>query len=673
MILTALQQKNWNSGSGFKTLFSSGDLSFTGVFDGAGYTISNLYINSSTAEYGGLFGVSAGKIANVQLSGIDYNFTGGIKSIGGLVGYNLGITSALAGSVRNVQTSGKITASNLTSGAVFIGGIVGTNASTVAGVSGTPVLTNARCIIKDAVSKVDITASGSTNIYAGGIAGNNSYSEVYNETGVIENVKNEGAISVTDSSQAKTGGIVGNNAGQVSKAENTGAVTGTWHVGGILGYSNNSKNTAVINSELHNYGTVTGIGAFSYVGGIVGQVFQGKFDDLSNGGTVTVNATNTGYAGGIIGHNSSTNSSGSFTNLSNSGAITGNVTNAGYAGGIFGENDAALEFEKFNNSGTIKGNRWIGGIIGYNNGGAIKNSYNTGVVAGTGAGALQLLVGGIVGNNNSGSVTNVYNTGAVSADKGTSTKTCFAGGIIAGNKGPIKNAYNMSSVTVENGAIGKGIVAAGNGTITNAFYFNPSTQRYYDYDGVEYTSTEAFNQSFMEGAAASGEQAAWLGYSDGQTTPQLQAFLSPLDVSIGNIEVEITDGDIYTGLAQAIIDKLTAMGVEFDASKIKAVEVKEAGTYDLSSLLYSTQDGYKITIGDGGKLTVTVNAKKPEVPPVDPPIGPSVINDAAYQAALINIQHVDDDLRVVQQTLEPEKYAEDEEGRVKIMGTGIKI
>ena len=226
------------------------------------------------------------------------------------------------------------------------------------------------------MSKVDITASGNTNIYAGGIAGNNSYSEVYNETGVIENVKNEGAISVTDSSQAKTGGIVGNNAGQVSKAENTGAVTGTWHVGGILGYSNNSKNTAVINSELHNSGTVTGIGAFSYVGGIVGQVFQGKFDDLSNGGTVTVNATNTGYAGGIIGHNSSTNSSGSFTNLSNSGAITGNVTNAGYAGGIFGENDAALEFEKFNNSGTIKGNGWIGGIIGYNNGGAIKNSYN---------------------------------------------------------------------------------------------------------------------------------------------------------------------------------------------------------------------------------------------------------------------------------------------------------
>lgn len=671
--IDAAATKNWNNGAGFKTLFSNSNLKFLGVFDGAGYTISNLYINSSTAEYGGLFGVSAGKIANVQLSGIDYNFTGGIKSIGGLVGYNVGVSSTLAGSVRNVQTSGKITASNLTAGFTHIGGIAGTNASTVAGASGTPTPTNAMCIIKDAVSKVDITASGNTNIYAGGIAGNNSYSKVYNETGVIENVKNEGAISVTDSSQAKTGGIVGNNNGQVSKAENIGAVTGTWHVGGILGYSNNSDNTDVLNSELHNLGTVTGIAAFSYAGGIVGQVFQGKFDDLSNSGAVTVNATSTGYVGGIIGHNSSTNSSGGFTNLSNSGAVTVNVTNAGYAGGIFGENDAALEFEKFNNSGTIKGNGWIGGIIGYNNGGAIKNSYNTGIVAGTGAGALQLLVGGIVGNNNSGSITNVYNTGAVSSDKGTSTKACFAGGIVAGNKGTIKNAYNMSSVTVENGAIGKGIVAAGNGIISNAFYFDPSTQHYYDYDGTEYTSIEAFNQSFMQGATASGEQAAWLGYSDGQTTPQLQAFLSPLDVSIGNIEVEINDGDIYTGLAQAIIDKLTAMGVEFDATKIKAVEVKEAGTYDLSSLLYSTQDGYKITISDGGKLTVTVNAKKPEVPPVDPPIGPSVVNDAAYQAALINIQHVNDDIRGVQQNLESEKYAEDEDGRVKIVGTGIKI
>lgn len=668
--IDASATKNWNNGSGFKTLFSNQTLKFLGVFDGLGYTISDLYINNSTSQYGGLFGVSAGKIANVQLTGIDYTFTGNVIGAGGLVGYNVGVSNTVTGSVRNVQTDGKIVANNLTSMFNYIGGIVGVNGSTVQGVSGTPTPTNAVCIIQDAVSKVDITADGGTNLYVGGIAGYNSYSEPYNETGVIKNVKNAGTITVTNSSQGNTGGIVGtNNGGQVSKAENTGAVTGTWHVGGILGYNNNSKNTDVVNSELHNSGTVTGVEAFSYAGGIVGQVYQGKFEDLSNSGAVTVNATSTGYAGGIIGHNSSTNSSGSFTNLSNSGAVTITVGISGYAGGIFGENDAALEFEKFNNSGTIKGNGWIGGIIGYNNGGAIKNSYNTGVVAGTGAGALQLLVGGIVGNNNSGNITNVYNTGAVSADKGTSTKTCFAGGIVAGNKGQIKNTYNTGSVKVENGAIGNGIVAAGNGVITNAFYFDPATQLYYDYSGNTYATTEDFNQAFMTGAAASGEQDAWLGYSAGQSTPLLQGLLSPLDISIGDIEIEITAGTAYTDLAQAVIDKLTAMGVDFDPSKIKALEVKEAGTYDLSALLYSTQDGYKITVGDGGKLTVTIKAEKPGILPVDP----SVIDSASYKTALINVQHTDDELKAVQQKLEAEKRAEDEAGRVRIQGTGIRM
>lgn len=56
-----------------------------------------------------------------------------------------------------------------------------------------------------------------------------------------------------------------------------------------------------------------------------------------------------------------------------------------------------------------------------------------------------------------------------------------------------------------------------------------------------------------------------------------------------------------------------------------------------------------------------------------PSIGLSVINNAAYQAALIDIQHIDDDLQVVQHNQDPEKYVEEEEDRVEIMGTGIKI
>ena len=293
-------------------------------------------------------------------------------------------------------------------------------------------------------------------------------------------------------------------------------------------------------------------------------------------------------------------------------------------------------------------------------------------MAGTGiTGAL--LVGGIVGYNASGSITNVYNTGAVSADKGTATSVGYVGGIAADNRGALTNAYNMGLVTAENGAVGNGIVVAGNGTFTNTFYFEPATQLYYDYEGTEYTSTEDFNQAFMTGAAASGEQDAWLGYSAGQSTPLLQGFLSPLDISVGDIEIEITAGTAYTDLAQAVIDKLTAMGVDFDPSKIKALEVKEAGTYDLSSLLYSTQDGYKITVGDGSKLIVKIKADQPVNPPVNPPTDLPAINSTAYQAALINVQHTDDELKVVQQKLEAEKRAEDEAGRVRIQGTGIRM
>ena len=220
--------KTWNNGAGFIPLHASTSWKFLGVFDGLGYTISDLYINNSTSQYGGLFGVSAGKIANVQLTGINYTFTGSVIGAGGLVGYNVGVSNTVTGSVRNVQTDGKIVANNLTSVFNYIGGIVGVNGSTVQGVSGTPTPTNAVCIIQDAVSKVDITADGSTDLYVGGIAGYNSYSEPYNETGVIKNVKNAGTITVTNSSQGNTGGIVGtNNGGQVSKAENTGAVTGT--------------------------------------------------------------------------------------------------------------------------------------------------------------------------------------------------------------------------------------------------------------------------------------------------------------------------------------------------------------------------------------------------------------------------------------------------------------
>ena len=75
---------------------------FTGVFDGRGYAIANLYISRDAAEYVGLFGYigRGGEVRNLGLAGVDitdrYYFTNQDlrKYVGGLAGYNNGTISA---------------------------------------------------------------------------------------------------------------------------------------------------------------------------------------------------------------------------------------------------------------------------------------------------------------------------------------------------------------------------------------------------------------------------------------------------------------------------------------------------------------------------------------------------------------------------------------------------
>ena len=66
---------------------------FTGIFDGKGFTISNLYINNTTINYIGLFGYvgTGGEVQNLGL--LSTHVTGsrtGSRSVyaGGLVGGN---------------------------------------------------------------------------------------------------------------------------------------------------------------------------------------------------------------------------------------------------------------------------------------------------------------------------------------------------------------------------------------------------------------------------------------------------------------------------------------------------------------------------------------------------------------------------------------------------------
>ena len=77
-----------------------------------------------------------------------------------------------------------------------------------------------------------------------------------------------------------------------------------------------------------------------------------------------------------------------------------------YIGGIAGYNRGTIE--NCSVSGSVSGTDSVGGIVGYNNGGKITACYNTGDVSGLSN------IGGIVGYNNGGKITACYNTGDVS-------------------------------------------------------------------------------------------------------------------------------------------------------------------------------------------------------------------------------------------------------------------
>ncbi len=128
---------NWNNGEGFKPIGTE-SAPFVGKFNGNGYRIIGIYINRTSTNDVGLFGISSGEISNVRLERCSIS---GYNRVGGLVGNNSGrITGCdVGGLIEGKSRVGGITGNNsgIISGstaniAVFgegddIGGLVGYN------------------------------------------------------------------------------------------------------------------------------------------------------------------------------------------------------------------------------------------------------------------------------------------------------------------------------------------------------------------------------------------------------------------------------------------------------------------------------------------------------------------------------------------------------------------
>lgn len=606
-----------------------------GTIIGAENTGNVTLNDSGGSKVGGISGGNYGRVEDVKNSGtirghIYENDNMGVSCVGGIVGENN--KDAI---IRNAENCGNISGDNT------IGGIAGSNAQglmentrnisgkvfsknmSIGGVTG-----NNTGAIKNSFNNAAI--EGGT-IYAGGVAGSNA------ANATISDCYNTGSVTA----QNIIGGITGRNYknASVSASYNTGAISGTKidgegfsQVGGISG-----SNEGTINGETYNTGDVVA-GGYG-VGGIIGCNYDtGNVKAVYNKGNVTGGAF---YVGGIAGYSKS-----ALTDVYNTGNISG-ASGAQYVGGIVGY--ALQDITNAYNTGNVGNDnaQYVGGIVGYKKDGAIKNSWNAGEIKG------QKCLGGIVGYN-IGNISNSYNEGKISGN-GAAT---FAGGIAGYSKDSLfTNTYNLGKITGCSSYSDEIIGGVGsNCSIANAYYATDTGYKKLD-DDSEYDSIKTFNAAFLEGMEE-GDKALWMTYGE-RTTPLLKGLLKPLDINVGDIETEYTGSD-YTGLAQAIADKLAEQGISIDVTKLLAEGKTAIGEYDLSELLYSTQDGYALNVT--GKLVI--KAKSPEPKPS--------VDDIKYSDALTYIK-TDKLQHEEYRNIDKRRRSEIEQASVAVEGDGINL
>jgi hypothetical protein len=219
--------EDWVSGDGWVPIGNS-SLKFTGVFDGNGYTINNLYINRPSVDYQGFFGYAdTAEIGNVGLE--DINVLGDYY-VGGLVGYNYQSV------IENNYSAGFV------SGVQRVAGLIGTNTSS--------------SIVSKNYSIVSVSGTGRV---VGGLVGSNTSSSIVSNNYSTGDVSGDGYV----------GGLVGSNSSSstVYNSYSTGDVSGDNQIGGLVG-----RNYSSTVSNSYSTGNVYGIG--SSVGGLVGNNYS---------------------------------------------------------------------------------------------------------------------------------------------------------------------------------------------------------------------------------------------------------------------------------------------------------------------------------------------------------------------------------------------------------------
>ncbi|WP_035214094.1 InlB B-repeat-containing protein [Desulfitobacterium hafniense] len=312
-----------NITSGYAPIGTAGK-PFTGIFDGAGRTISGLVI-ATQDSYQGLFGyVRGGEIKNVTSDG---NIKSGGDYVGGIAGY------AENSKIDDCRLAAPETGDGRVEGRNYVGGIAGYVTGSV-------------------INGVHNTAKVLGNSSVGGIIGQGANGSKLSECA------NTGEIS----GGPDTGGIAGSLTGIIAQCTNEGSVTGksssiaSAGVGGIAGYISGEIRDSL------NQETVSSVGGL-LTGGIVGRL-SGTVTHTGNIAAITSDYT----VGGIAGDNQ-----GTVAHSYNRGQIESSTTGYSGAGGITGSNQPKAMVKYCYNYGTFSGTAtFVGAITG--SGGFINNT-----------------------------------------------------------------------------------------------------------------------------------------------------------------------------------------------------------------------------------------------------------------------------------------------------------
>lgn len=451
---------------------------FTGSYDGGGHAITGLAVTG--VSYLGLFGAAS----NVTLQRLALSGTVSASSTraGLLVG------SAASAVISDVSVSGRVVAAgvNHTHGA---GGLVGWGDASVQIVGATnsaEVVGNvAGGFIGFMAGHATISASTNHGRILGGNDGGGFVGRQQSGNLIADSLTNHGHVSA---SSTNAGGLAGRIEAAVvaTNSVNLGDVDGGSNIGGFVG---NVYHGATVHAS-SNQGRVTGSSPSSNVGGLLGLVNQDAtvtssindgdvdggsavgglvallggdviVDTSTNRGAVTASAAS-GQAAGFIG---SVNSDATVSASTNAGPVSALASGA-KAGGFIGLSIGVVHLDAARNEGTIDGDRHVGGLAGFADGGfVVLDGVNAGRVRAHDPSLTQ--VGGLVG----------FVSSAVSITRGANEHHVdganSVGGLVgwmanSGDTASIETSLNRGDVTGTSSDVGGLIGVARSGTTVSA-------------------------------------------------------------------------------------------------------------------------------------------------------------------------------------------------------------